>query len=79
VPYDSAAVDIALNVALAKASLDVILARSRLGIAIAAMIKMMATTISSSMREKPLCRLFLAASVLWLSLHIVVTVEVPLN
>src|SRR5690348_16775045 len=38
----------------AEASLAEILARSRLGIAMAAMIRMMATTINNSMREKPL-------------------------
>src|SRR5205823_2277594 len=39
--------------ATAEASLAPILARSRLGIAIAAMIRMIATTISNSMRENP--------------------------
>src|SRR5437899_5241241 len=39
----------------AEDSLALILARSRFGIAIAAMIKMIATTISSSISEKPFC------------------------
>src|SRR5947208_439080 len=39
----------------AEDSLADIFARSRFGIAMAAMIKMMATTISSSMSEKPTC------------------------
>src|SRR5277367_4211590 len=41
--------------ATADDSLAAIRARSRLGIAIAAMIRMMATTISSSISEKPFC------------------------
>src|SRR5690349_8627475 len=40
--------------ATADDSLAAILARSRFGIAMAAMMRIMATTISSSMREKPL-------------------------
>src|SRR5579864_7828404 len=39
----------------AEDSLALILARSRFGIAIAAMIKMIATTISNSINEKPFC------------------------
>src|SRR5258708_18278624 len=39
----------------AEDSLALILARSRFGIAIAAMIRMIATTISSSINEKPFC------------------------
>jgi hypothetical protein len=39
----------------ADASFAAILERSRLGMAIAAMIKMIATTINSSIREKPFC------------------------
>jgi hypothetical protein len=39
----------------ADASLAAIFERSRLGMAIAAMIRMIATTIKSSMSEKPLC------------------------
>src|SRR5882672_12652547 len=39
----------------AEDSLADILARSRFGIAIAAMIKMIATTISNSIKEKPFC------------------------
>src|ERR1700758_5414631 len=41
--------------AAADASLADILARIKLGIAIAAMIRMIATTISSSISEKPFC------------------------
>src|ERR1700691_4911968 len=41
--------------AAADESLAAIRARSRLGIAMAAMIRMMATTISSSISEKPFC------------------------
>src|SRR5580704_12853177 len=41
--------------ATADDSLAAIRARSKLGIAIAAMIRMMATTISSSINEKPFC------------------------
>src|SRR6202008_1485819 len=39
----------------AEDSLALILARSRFGIAIAAMIRMIATTISNSISEKPFC------------------------
>ena len=39
----------------AEASLAEIFARTRFGMAIAAMIKIMATTISNSIRENPLC------------------------
>src|ERR1700719_1611469 len=42
--------------ATAEDSLAAIRARSKLGIAIAAMIRMIATTIRSSIREKPFCR-----------------------
>jgi len=38
---------------MAEASLAEILARNRLGIAIAAMMRMIATTISNSISEKP--------------------------
>src|SRR5579872_441377 len=41
--------------ATAAASFALILARCKLGIAIAAMIRIMATTISNSINEKPLC------------------------
>jgi hypothetical protein len=41
----------------ADASLAAIRARSKFGIAIAAIIKMIATTIKSSMSEKPFCLL----------------------
>ena len=41
--------------ATADDSLAAILARSRFGIAIAAMIRMIATTICSSISEKPFC------------------------
>jgi hypothetical protein len=43
--------------ATADASFAAIFERSRLGMAIAAMIKMIATTISNSMSEKPFCLL----------------------
>jgi hypothetical protein len=42
--------------AAAEDSLAAILARSRLGIAMAAMIRMIATTINSSISEKPFVR-----------------------
>ncbi len=45
------------NEATAEASLAAILDRNRFGIAIAAMIRMIATTIKSSIREKPFCSL----------------------
>src|SRR5882757_2428468 len=45
--------------ATAEASLAAILARSRLGMAMAAMMRIMATTINSSIREKPLSFEFL--------------------
>jgi hypothetical protein len=41
--------------AAAEDSLAAILARSKFGMAIAAMINMIATTISNSINEKPLC------------------------
>src|ERR1035441_7849026 len=41
--------------ATAEASLAAILERSKFGIAIAAMIKIIATTISNSINEKPFC------------------------
>src|SRR5579864_687748 len=41
--------------ATAAASLALILARRRLGMAMAAMIKIIATTINNSIREKPFC------------------------
>src|SRR5579862_2708907 len=44
--------------ATADASLAAIFERSRFGIAIAAMIKMIATTISNSISEKPFCLVF---------------------
>src|SRR5271156_2478404 len=43
----------------ADASLAAMRERSKFGIAIAAMIKMIATTISNSMSEKPFCLLFI--------------------
>src|SRR5208282_4474006 len=46
----------------AEASLAAMRERSRLGIAIAAMIKMIATTINNSIREKPCCRFFILFS-----------------
>src|SRR5271156_2686775 len=45
----------------ADASLAAIFARSRFGIAMAAMIKMIATTISNSISEKPFCFLFIVS------------------
>src|SRR5438270_5024165 len=48
--------------AAAEDSLAAILARSRFGMAIAAMIKMIATTISSSINEKPFCLRILVLS-----------------
>jgi preprotein translocase subunit SecF len=46
-----------LKVEIAAASLAAMRARSKFGIAMAAMIRMIATTISSSISEKPLLRL----------------------
>src|SRR5690349_7081586 len=46
----------------AEDSLAAILARSRFGMAIAAMIKMIATTISNSINEKPFCLRILVLS-----------------
>src|ERR1700693_4777845 len=43
----------------ADASLAAIFERSKFGIAIAAMIRMMATTISNSINEKPFCCFFI--------------------
>src|SRR5215472_5067631 len=43
-------------------SLAAIFARNRFGMAIAAMIRMIATTISNSIREKPRCFLILSPS-----------------
>lgn len=43
----------------AEASSAAMRERSKLGIAMAAMIKIIATTINSSIREKPFCRLFI--------------------
>ena len=43
------------TVAAAEDSLAAILARSRLGIAIAAMTRMIATTINNSISENPFC------------------------
>src|SRR5438270_9772531 len=48
--------------AAAEDSLAEILARSRFGMAIAAMIKMIATTISNSINEKPFCLRILVLS-----------------
>jgi hypothetical protein len=47
------------SAATAAASLAAILERSKFGIAIAAMIKMMATTINNSINEKPFCCFFI--------------------
>ena len=46
----------------AEASLAAIRARNRFGIAMAAMIKMIATTIKSSINEKPLVRIVIKPS-----------------
>jgi hypothetical protein len=53
--YSMLAVTIERIEAAAEDSFAAILARSRFGIAIAAMIKMIATTISNSINEKPFC------------------------
>src|SRR6476469_4805397 len=55
VAYSMLAVTIERIEAAAEDSLAAILARSRFGMAIAAMIKMIATTISNSINEKPFC------------------------
>src|SRR5579885_1878752 len=55
VEYSMLAVTMERTEAAAEDSLAAILARSRFGMAIAAMIKMIATTISSSINEKPFC------------------------
>src|SRR6185437_3254171 len=55
VVYSMLAVTIERTDAAAEDSLAAILARSRFGMAIAAMIKMIATTISNSINEKPFC------------------------
>ena len=57
--YVIAAVVIVRIEPTADASLAAIRERSKLGIAMAAMIKIIATTINSSIREKPFCRLFI--------------------
>ncbi len=49
-------------------SLAAIRARSKLGMAMAAMIKMIATTISSSIKEKPFC--LRIRDLLWESFYI---------
>src|SRR5438270_13868572 len=51
--------------AAAEDSLAEILARSRFGMAIAAMIKMIATTISNSINEKPFCLRILVFSLFY--------------
>src|SRR5207244_3553993 len=53
--YDSIAVSMVRTDAAADDSLAAIRARSRFGMAIAAMIRMIATTISNSISEKPFC------------------------
>src|SRR5579859_6637262 len=53
--YSMLAVTIDRIEAAAEDSLAEILARSRFGMAIAAMIRMIATTISNSINEKPFC------------------------
>src|SRR5438105_3759519 len=53
--YDSIAVSMVRTDAAADDSLAAIRARNKFGIAIAAMIRMIATTISNSISEKPFC------------------------
>ena len=53
--YVTSAVPIVRTEPTAEDSFAAIFERSKLGIAMAAMIKMIATTIKSSIREKPLC------------------------
>src|ERR1043166_5902677 len=55
VAYVTAAVLRARRLPTAADSFAEILARSRLGMAMAAMMRMIATTINNSMRENPLC------------------------
>src|SRR5438067_8889090 len=55
VEYSMLAVTTVRTEAAAEDSLAAILARSRFGMAIAAMIRMIATTISNSINEKPFC------------------------
>src|SRR5262252_6614356 len=57
--YSIAAVFIVRTEPTADASLAAMRERIRLGIAIAAMIKIIATTISNSINEKPFCVLFI--------------------
>jgi len=57
VEYEMNAVVNVRRVATAEASFAAIRERMRFGIAMAAMIKMIATTISSSISEKPFCLL----------------------
>src|SRR5581483_10537457 len=62
VEYSMFAVTSVRTEAAAEDSLAAILARSRFGMAIAAMIKMIATTISNSINEKPFCLRILVLS-----------------
>jgi hypothetical protein len=55
VEYDTEDVFMVRSEATAEASFAAIFERIKFGIAIAAMIKMIATTISNSIREKPFC------------------------
>src|SRR5581483_9283164 len=55
VEYSMLAVTIVRTEAAAEDSLAAILARNRFGIAIATMIRMIATTISNSINKKPFC------------------------
>jgi hypothetical protein len=55
VEYETADVLIVRSEATAEASFAAIFERIKFGIAIAAMIKMIATTISNSISEKPFC------------------------
>jgi hypothetical protein len=56
-------------------SLAAILARSKFGIAMAAIIKIIATTINSSMREKPFCLCIRLSFSLGLTLDVPLVVE----
>jgi hypothetical protein len=61
--YVTSAVPIVRTEPTAEDSLAAIFERSKLGMAIAAMIRMIATTIKSSIREKPFCFFMLSPSV----------------
>src|SRR5258708_1169093 len=63
--------------ATAEASLAAILDRIKLGIAIAAMIKIIATTMSNSMSEKPFCLLRMCIESLLENLYCQSTAPIP--